>query len=92
MKLTKLILSLPVIFTILIFLGIVTGASKEFAVLFFPWILSGLFCFGWSFHIFHRNRRLGWLCAVIPIIQLIMLGLLVIIGMGMAGEAAFYPG
>jgi hypothetical protein len=70
MKLTIFILSLPV--AMFICLALATRASDEFRMaLFGLWILSGLFCFGWSFYISRRSRLLGWLCASVPMIQLI---------------------
>jgi hypothetical protein len=73
MKLTIFILALP-----LIGIWLAIGTKWEFgaalgSALLLLWILSGVFCFGWSFYISRRYRLLGWLCVVIPIIQLIVL-------------------
>jgi hypothetical protein len=71
MKLTIFILSLPVVIFLSLFL--VEDASDTFRLaLFCLWILSGLICLAWSFYISRRSRLLGWLCASIFMIQLIM--------------------
>jgi hypothetical protein len=72
MKLTIFILSLPVV--MFVWLLLATPSSDMFRLtLFCLWILSGLICLAWSFFISRRSRLLGWLCAGVPMIQLIMM-------------------